>query len=389
MSAPPQSDSPERPFERAIHRPVMLAEVVAALAPRAGKLYLDGTFGAGGYARALLEAAACAVVGIDRDSAAIERGRTLAATYGERLALIEGRFGDMAALLATRGIAQVDGIALDLGVSSPQLDDAARGFSFRADGPLDMRMGRDGETAADLVNRLPERELATLIAELGEERHARRVSRAIVHARAAAPITRTAALAQIVRGAVPPAKDGIDPATRTFQALRLQVNDELGELDRGLASAERLLAPGGRLAVVAFHSLEDRPVKSFLRERSSEASGASRHAPRPSACCSAGRSARATPSSTPIRARARHACAPPSAPPRRPGRPSRWAREAADGAHLPGVARARLVHRLVGLSAQVRGAASRGPARQGQSPDPGRPGVDPDPARRVELPEPA
>jgi 16S rRNA (cytosine1402-N4)-methyltransferase len=257
----------------------MLAEVVAALAPRDGKLYLDGTFGAGGYARALLEAAACAVVGIDRDPAAIERGRALAAGYGDRLALIEGRFGDMATLLATRGIARVDGIALDLGVSSPQLDEAARGFSFRADGPLDMRMGRDGETAADLVNRLPERELATLIAELGDERHARRVSKAIVSARAAAPITRTGALAEIVRGAVPRAKDGIDPATRTFQALRLTVNDELGELDRGLASAERLLAPGGRLAVVAFHSLEDRRIKSFLRERASEASGTSRHAP--------------------------------------------------------------------------------------------------------------
>ena len=265
------------------HQPVMLAEVIAALAPRAGKLYLDGTFGAGGYAGALLEAAACAVVGIDRDPAAIERGRALAARYGERLALIEGRFGDMAALLATRGIAQVDGIALDLGVSSPQLDEPARGFSFRADGPLDMRMGRDGETAADLVNRLPERELASLIAELGEERHARRVSRAIVEARAAAPITRTGALAEIVRGAVPRAKDGIDPATRTFQALRLGVNDELGELDRGLASAERLLVPGGRLAVVAFHSLEDRRVKSFLRERASEAAGASRHAPLPAA----------------------------------------------------------------------------------------------------------
>jgi len=267
----------------AAHQPVMLAEVVAALAPRDGKLYLDGTFGAGGYARALLEAAGCAVVGIDRDPAAIERGRALAAAYGDRLALIEGRFGDMAALLATRGIARVDGIALDLGVSSPQLDEPARGFSFRADGPLDMRMGRDGETAADLVNRLPERELAALIAELGEERHARRVSKAIVKARATAPITRTSALAAIVRRAVPPAKDGIDPATRTFQALRLKVNDELGELDRGLASAERLLAPGGRLAVVAFHSLEDRRVKSFLRERASEAAGASRHAPQPAA----------------------------------------------------------------------------------------------------------
>jgi len=262
-----------------VHAPVLLAEMVAALEPRDGKLYLDGTFGAGGYARALLEAARCAVVGIDRDPDAIARGRALAAHYGDRLALLEGRFGDMEALLATRGIAQVDGIALDLGVSSPQLDDAARGFSFRTDGPLDMRMGTAGETAADLVNHLPEVELANLIFELGEERHSRRVSKAIVRARAAGPITRTGALAEIVRRAVPRAKDGIDPATRTFQALRLRVNDELGELDRGLASAERLLAPGGRLAVVAFHSLEDRRVKSFLRERASEAAGTSRHIP--------------------------------------------------------------------------------------------------------------
>src|SRR5262249_5526993 len=168
---------------------------------------------------------------------------------------------------------------LDLGVSSPQLDDFSRGFSFRGDGPLDMRMGRAGETAADLVNSLPEGELARLIAELGEERHARRVSKAIVSARASAPSPRTGALAEIVRRAVPRAKDGIDPATRTFQALRLVVNDELGELDRGLASAERLLAPGGRLAVVAFHSLEDRRVKTFLRARAGDGAGTSRHAP--------------------------------------------------------------------------------------------------------------
>jgi 16S rRNA (cytosine1402-N4)-methyltransferase len=275
------SPAPDLLRDQPVHRPVMLTEVLGSLEPSAGKLYLDGTFGAGGYARALLEAAACAVVGIDRDPAAIERGRALASGYGDRLALIEGRFGDMEALLATRGITRIDGIALDLGLSSPQLDEAERGFSFRADGPLDMRMGRTGATAADLVNQLPEQELAALIAELGEERHARRVAKAIVRARAAAPITRTGALADIVRRAVPRAKDGIDPATRTFQALRMRVNDELGELDQGLASAERLLAPGGRLAVVAFHSLEDRRVKSFLRERASEAAGASRHAPQP------------------------------------------------------------------------------------------------------------
>ena len=261
------------------HAPVLLAEVVAALQPRDGELYLDGTFGAGGYARALLEAAACAVIGIDRDPAAVAHGAALGARYGARLTMLDGCFSDMAALLATRGITHVDGIALDLGVSSTQLDDPTRGFSFRADGPLDMRMGRTGESAAELIGRLSEHELATVIRDLGEERHARRVSRAIVTARADAPITRTGALADIVRRAVPRAKDGIDPATRTFQALRLAVNDELGELDRGLVAAERLLAPGGRLAVVAFHSLEDRRVKSFLRERASETAGTSRHVP--------------------------------------------------------------------------------------------------------------
>ncbi|MEJ0070119.1 MAG: 16S rRNA (cytosine(1402)-N(4))-methyltransferase RsmH [Pseudomonadota bacterium] len=274
---PGSDQAADRP---AAHQPVMLAEIVAALAPRDGQLYLDGTFGAGGYARALLEAAACAVVGIDRDPAAIARGQALAAVYGDRLALIEGRFGDMVALLASRGITRIDGNrARSRRVVAAARRTGAGGFSFRADGPLDMRMGRAGETASDLVNQLPERELATLIFELGEERHARRVSKAIVQARATAPITRTTTLAEIVRRAVPRAKDGIDPATRTFQALRIRVNDELGELDQGLASAERLLAPGGRLAVVAFHSLEDRRVKSFLRERASEAAGASRHAP--------------------------------------------------------------------------------------------------------------
>jgi len=175
----------------------------------------------------------------------------------------------------------VDGVALDLGVSSPQLEDPARGFSFRADGPLDMRMGGDGPTAADVVNRLGEAELADLIYGLGEERHARRVARAVVAARVRAPIARTGELAELVRRAVPRARDGIDPATRTFQALRLYVNDELGELDRGLGAAERLLRPGGRLAVVSFHSLEDRRVKRFLAERSGAGPGVSRHRPMP------------------------------------------------------------------------------------------------------------
>ncbi len=263
------------------HRPVMLAEVLAALLPRAAAIYVDGTFGAGGYARALLEAASCRVYGIDRDPAAIVHAERLAADCPGRLTFIEGRFGEMDVLLRARGIDAVDGVTLDLGVSSPQLDDPARGFSFRADGPLDMRMGRSGPTAADAVNQLDEPALAGIIARFGEERHARRIARAIVAARRKQPIARTLALADIVR-AVVPAKRGaghVDPATRTFQALRIHVNDELGELDRGLRAAESLLAPGGRLAVVSFHSLEDRIVKRFLRARSGVHPLASRHTP--------------------------------------------------------------------------------------------------------------
>jgi 16S rRNA (cytosine1402-N4)-methyltransferase len=259
-----------------LHAPVLLDEVVAALAPRDDGTYVDATFGAGGYARALLDTARCRVFGIDRDPAAVERGAALARRYDGRLAVIEGRFGDMDALLGAAGIDRVEGVALDLGVSSPQLDEPERGFSFRADGPLDMRMGRHGPTAADLVNTLPEEELARIIRDYGEERFARRVARAIVARR---PVTRTGELAAIIRAVLPAAPGGIDPATRTFQALRIAVNDELGELERGLAAAERLLAPGGRLAVVSFHSLEDRRVKDFLRRRSEAAPRGSRHLP--------------------------------------------------------------------------------------------------------------
>ncbi|MGO8917434.1 MAG: 16S rRNA (cytosine(1402)-N(4))-methyltransferase RsmH [Stellaceae bacterium] len=262
----------------ALHTPVLLGETIAALAPRDEATYVDGTFGAGGYRRALLAAARCRVIAIDRDPAAVARGGALAREHPGHFTVIEGRFGDMEALLAALGISAVAGIALDLGVSSPQLEDAGRGFSFRADGPLDMRMGRDGATAADLVNTLSESALATLIYIYGEERFARRVARAIVAARREAPLTRTAELARIVR-AVVPASGTIDPATRTFQALRLEVNDELGELERALLAAERLLAPGGRLAIVSFHSLEDRKVKEFLRERSAAAPKGSRHRP--------------------------------------------------------------------------------------------------------------
>jgi len=260
------------------HAPVLLDEAISALAPRDDATYVDGTFGAGGYSRALLAAARCRVIAIDRDPVAVERGTALMHEHRGRFTVLEGRFGEMETLLASLGITTVAGIALDLGVSSPQLDDPARGFSFRADGPLDMRMGREGATAADLVNTLSESALANLIYIYGEERFARRVARAIVAARREAPLTRTAELARIVRTVVP-ASGGIDPATRTFQALRLEVNDELGELQRALLAAERLLAPGGRLAIVSFHSLEDRTVKEFLRERSATAPKGSRHRP--------------------------------------------------------------------------------------------------------------
>ncbi|GIK98598.1 MAG: ribosomal RNA small subunit methyltransferase H [Alphaproteobacteria bacterium] len=262
------------------HIPVLLREVIEVLAPRDGGVYVDATFGAGGYSRAILEAADCTVWGIDRDPEAIARADALARRYEGRLRLVHGRFGEMAELLSARGVTAADGVAFDFGVSSMQLDEAGRGFSFRFDGPLDMRMEKSGPSAADLVNALSERELADVIHALGEERKARAIARAIVVARAAAPIERTLQLAEIVRRAVRArGHEPIDPATRTFQALRIQVNDELGEIERGLAAAEALLAAGGRLAVVAFHSLEDRRVKEFLRARSGRAPAGSRHLP--------------------------------------------------------------------------------------------------------------
>jgi len=262
-----------------VHIPVLLNEVTTALAPRAGGVYVDGTFGAGGYTRAILAAADCRVIGIDRDPDAVTRGRALALEFNGRLTVVHGRFGQLDRALADLGIEAVDGVTLDLGVSSPQIDEAERGFSFRFDGPLDMRMERDGLSAADVVNTTDESELADIIYKWGEERHSRRVAKAIVAARAEAPITGTAKLAEIVRRAVPGSRDGIDPATRTFQGLRIHVNDEMGELSRGLSAAERVLRAGGRLAVVSFHSLEDRVVKTFLRERSSPPAAPSRHAP--------------------------------------------------------------------------------------------------------------
>jgi len=263
------------------HVPVLLSEVVEALSPRDGAHYVDGTFGGGGYARAILDSAKCSVLGIDQDPDAIARGKLMALTYdGGRLTLALGRYSEMERLLAHTGAEKTDGVVLDLGISSFQIDQAERGFSFRAglDGPLDMRMSLEGPTAADVVNTMDEAELARVIATLGEERFARRVARAIVAAR---PLSRTGELADVVAKALGPAalRQPIHPATRTFQALRLHVNDELGELWRGLEAAERVLKAHGRLVVVSFHSLEDRLVKQFLTERSSARREGSRHMP--------------------------------------------------------------------------------------------------------------
>jgi 16S rRNA (cytosine1402-N4)-methyltransferase len=251
----------------------MLNEVLQALEPRDGAHYVDGTFGGGGYASAILEAADCRVLGIDRDPAAIARGQVLVERFGGRLTLVQGEFSRMNEF--TRA---TDGVVLDLGVSSFQFDQPERGFSFREDGPLDMRMSLSGESAADLVNSADERTLSQIISRYGEEKNARRIARAIIAAR---PVTGTAQLAAIVSEAQGPAalRHAIHPATRTFQALRIHVNDELGELERGLDAALDILNPQGRLVVVSFHSLEDRMVKRFLTERSTTAPRASRHAP--------------------------------------------------------------------------------------------------------------
>ena len=265
-------------IDQPLHIPVLMKEAVEALAPHAGGIYVDGTFGRGGYTRALLTSADTRVIAIDRDPTAIQAGQKMVAEFAPRLTLLHGPFGAMDILLAGQHITQVDGIALDIGVSSPQIDDASRGFSFSADGPLDMRMSQSGPSAADVVNEMSERELADVLYTLGEERCSRRVAHNIVEARAQQRITRTAQLAEIIRKSVPRSKDGIDPATRSFQALRIYVNDEMGELKQALKAAELLLKPCGRLAVVSFHSLEDRVVKEFFRQRSGNVS-VSRHIP--------------------------------------------------------------------------------------------------------------
>jgi 16S rRNA (cytosine1402-N4)-methyltransferase len=260
------------------HVPVLGREAVAVLAPHDGGVYVDATFGAGGYSRAILAAADTRVIGIDRDNTAIAGGAGLVEESGGRLTLVEDRFSNLAAVCAAHDADVVDGVVMDVGVSSMQLDEAARGFSFRLDGPLDMRMSGHGPTAADVVARASDTDLANIIYVFGEERRSRAVARAIVAARRDGPIATTRALADIVSKVVRAKPHEIHPATRTFQALRIFVNEELDELIAALAAAERVLKPGGRLAVVSFHSLEDRIVKNFFAARG-KAGGGSRHLP--------------------------------------------------------------------------------------------------------------
>jgi 16S rRNA (cytosine1402-N4)-methyltransferase len=257
------------------HVPVLGPRVVEWLSVKTGGLYVDATFGAGGYSREILSTAGARVIALDRDQSAVARGASLVQASGGRLDLVEERFSNLDKVVDA---ASADGVAFDVGVSSMQLDEADRGFSFRLDGPLDMRMGRSGPSAADIIARASERDLAAIIAVLGEEHRARAIARAIIRARDAAPIKTTGALADLVSRVVHRHDAAIHPATRTFQALRIFVNDELAELAEGLVAAEHVLKAGGRLVVVAFHSLEDRIVKTFLNERSRTPSG-SRHAP--------------------------------------------------------------------------------------------------------------
>jgi 16S rRNA (cytosine1402-N4)-methyltransferase len=278
MTTGHDSGNPDVDGGPARHIPVLVRPVVEFLSPKPDGVYVDGTFGAGGYTRAVLAVPGTRVVGIDRDQSAVAGSFSLVDAAQGRLTVIEGRFSELDEIASSAGYAGVDGVMLDLGVSSMQLDTPERGFSFRFDGPLDMRMGGDGPSAADVVARATDAELARIVFLLGEERHSRAVARAIVAARREAPITTTRTLADLVAKVVHHRPGDIHPATRTFQALRLFVNDELGELSRGLLAAERVLKPGGRLVVVSFHSLEDRMVKAFLVSRATPAAG-SRHRP--------------------------------------------------------------------------------------------------------------
>jgi 16S rRNA (cytosine1402-N4)-methyltransferase len=260
------------------HVPVLLTEAIESLAPKSGGIYVDATFGAGGYSRAILAVAGTQVIGIDRDRSAIAAGFELVDGSDGRLVLVEDRFSNLAEVCRAEGHDTVDGIVMDIGVSSMQLDRAERGFSFRLDGPLDMRMGREGASAADVVAAAAPGDLGRIIAILGEERFARPIARAIAEARKTAPITTTRALADIISRVVHQRPGEIHPATRTFQALRIFVNEELDELQDALLAAEAVLKAGGRLVVVSFHSLEDRIVKTFLADRS-RTGGGSRHQP--------------------------------------------------------------------------------------------------------------
>ena len=262
------------------HIPVLLDPVLQNLQPQDHALYIDGTFGAGGYSRAILAAADCRVLAIDRDPSALTAAADWSEVKAGRLQLANGVYSDMGVLAADAGFGPVDGVVLDIGVSSMQIDDAARGFSFQGDGPLDMRMSGEGESAADVVNSLSEQRLANILFQLGQERRSRAIARAIVKARDTTPMTRTAELAQAVMRVTGPNRPGkLHPATRTFQALRIYVNDELSELAHGLAAAEALLKPGGRLVVVTFHSLEDGIVKRFFAQRGRKPPRGSRHLP--------------------------------------------------------------------------------------------------------------
>lgn len=264
-------------MQREGHFPVMLPEVLDTLAPQDGGVYLDGTFGGGGYSRALLRSASCTVHAIDRDPDAIKRGQPLVAASEGRLHLHQGTFSAMKELAGHHG--PFNGIVLDLGVSSFQLDQEERGFSFRHDGPLDMRMSTDGLSAADIVNGEKEQALADILYHYGEERRSRRVARAIIESRQSGPIQTTGQLADIIRKAVPKERPNFDPATRSFQAIRIAVNDELGELERTLETAPGLLAPGGIFCIVTFHSLEDRMTKRALARLAGRMAGPSRHTP--------------------------------------------------------------------------------------------------------------
>jgi 16S rRNA (cytosine1402-N4)-methyltransferase len=260
------------------HLPVLVNEVVEGLAPHAKGIYVDATFGRGGYTKAILESGDCRVIGIDRDPEAVAVGREFEKQYPNRFTILQGPFSQIKVLLNGINITHVDGIAFDLGVSSPQLDNAERGFSFRNDGPLDMRMSATGESAADLVNTMDEEELANIIYKYGEERASRKIAKAIVMDRKEKLFTRTLELASLIER-IMPRRDETHPATKTFQALRIAVNGELDELQEGLEAAEELLADKGRLAVVTFHSLEDRIVKNFLRDKAGKVSRGSRHLP--------------------------------------------------------------------------------------------------------------